>query len=123
MTRSWGIDLPDSPIITPNGREHWSRRSECAQVWRSAARLLAKQAHIPSLERVAVALDHWPKDRRRRDPDRNSLVLKWCLDGIVDAGIIPDDDAAHVAEVALRMHPPREDRRAVWLLTVTEVAA
>lgn len=122
MTRAWGIELPDSPMISPNSRAHWSKRAECAQVWRTAARLLAKQAQIPTLERVAVALDHWPKDRRRRDPDRNSLVLKWCLDGIVDAGVIADDDSSHVAEVALRVHPPRADRKPVWLLTVSEAA-
>lgn len=119
--RSWVLDLPDSPILTPNDRAHWSRRSECALVWRTAARLLAREARIPHLERVAVRLEHWPKDRRRKDPDRNSLVAKWCLDGIVDAGVIDDDDAIHVTEVALRMHPPRDDRKPLWLLTIEEV--
>lgn len=122
MTRSWQIELPDSPMISPNSRTHWSKRSECAQVWRTAARLLARQARIPTLERVTIGLDHWPKDRRRRDPDRNSLVIKWCIDGLVDASVIADDDAAHVAEVSLRMHAPRDDRQPLWLLTVQESA-
>lgn len=118
--RSWGLDLPDSEIITPNSRAHWSKRAGCAQVWRTATRLLAREARIPQLERATIGLDHWPRDRRRRDPDRNSLVAKWCIDGLVDAGVLVDDDATHVAEVALRIHAPRDDRQPLWLLTVSE---
>ena len=123
MTRAWQIDLPDAEMISPNSRSHWTKRAKCAEQWRTATRLIAISTGIPTLERVTVALDHWPKDKRRRDPDRNSLVLKWCLDGIVDAGVIADDDSTHVAEVALRMHPPRKDRVPTWLLTIQEAAA
>ena len=121
--KAYGLELPDSPIVTANSRSHWSHRAECAQVWRTATRLLAKQARIPHMERVSVSLDHWPKTKRRQDTDRISMVAKWCLDGIVDAGVIDDDDSTHVPEVVLRMHPPRQDRKPCWLLTVTEMAA
>ena len=33
-----------------------------------------------------------------------------------------DKHAAQVADVSLRMHPPRQDRQPVWLLTVSEAA-
>lgn len=122
MTRCWQLELPDSPIITPNSRAHWSKRAHCAAIWRNATSVLACKTQVPELDRVAVVLEHWPRDRRRRDPDRNSLVAKWCLDGLVDAGVIADDDHTHVAEVALRMHDPLDDRRPVWLLTIREAA-
>lgn len=122
MTRAYGLDLPDSPLISPNDRAHWSKRAECAQVWRTASRLLAKQARIPRMDRISVSLDHWPKTKRRQDTDRISLVAKWCVDGIVDAGVVDDDDSTHVPEVVLRMHPPRADKQRTWLLTITELA-
>jgi crossover junction endodeoxyribonuclease RusA len=36
------------------------------------------------------------KDKRRRDPDNAIASLKAAYDGIVDAGLLPDDDADHM---------------------------
>lgn len=75
----FSIELPDSPIITPNDRSHWTERAECARVWRHAAAVLARKEGTP-LDRAKIALDYWPPDRRRRDTDRNQLVVKWCIE-------------------------------------------
>lgn len=117
-TRRWQLELPDAPILTPNSRAHWRRRQERAQVWRGNAADLAAHLEVPRFDRIRVTLDHWRKDRRRCDPDRNALVVKWCIDGLVDAGVVDDDNYVHVEAVVLRMHAPLEHRRPVWLLTV-----
>lgn len=122
MTRAWQLELPDSPTLSPNSRVHWSRRAEAAATWRHASAMLARQMRVLRLDRVVVTMEHGPRDRRRRDADSLSLVGKWCVDGLVDAGVLDDDDSAHVSEVRLRMHPPRDDRQPIWLLTVQEDA-
>jgi crossover junction endodeoxyribonuclease RusA len=120
--RSWVLDLPDQPFVSSNDRPHWSERARCAAGWRQAAAVLARQQHIPPLHRIDVALDWWPPTHRRRDPDNLIAgVLKPIVDGLIDAGVIPDDTAEHVTRRFPTIHEPRYDRRAVWRLTVTEI--
>lgn len=124
MTRQWHIDLPDQEILSPNDRSHWSKRAACAKSWRLATYAVCGRVFadlVGDLDRVAVTLTHWPADKRRRDPDRNSLVLKWCLDGLVDAGVIEDDDSTHVVSTTCRMEPTKGDKQRHWRLTIEEV--
>lgn len=123
MTRAWGIELPDQPYPSLNGREHWAVKNRKAQAWRSATRLLALEAKVPPLERISVRLDYWPKDKRRRDRDNLMGVVKHCIDGLRDAKVIVDDDADTVTFTAPTIHPPRADKQPTWLLTVTELSA
>lgn len=118
----WQLELPDAPIVTPNSRTHWRRRQERAKVWRTAAAELARNLEVPRLDRIRIALDHWRGDARLCDPDRNAFVVKWVLDGLVDADVIVDDNYLHVAEVSMRMHAPLEDRRPRWLFTIEAAA-
>lgn len=122
--RTWTLDLPDQPYITANSRAHWSKRSACAAGWRDATALLARQAKVPELGRVYVTLTMVAKDRRRRDADNLvSGVLKHCLDGLVDAGVIPDDTPEHVDGSLPRIvhQGPRPAHR--WLLDIRPLEA
>lgn len=120
--RRWVLDLPNSPYVTPNSRHHWSVRSRKNRVWRSATALLARQARIPALDRIEVRLDYWPPDRRRRDADNLvSGVLKPCVDGLVDAGVVADDSPEFVRLAMPVIHEPRATRQVLWLLYVDEV--
>ena len=117
---TWTVELPDQPYVAPNDRGHWSKRHEAAKAWRHAAAMCARQAKVPALERVDVTLVVTPPDRRRRDPDRFSLVLKHATDGLVDAGVIRVDDSRHVARSAVEMRPPDGSRLWRWLLVVDD---
>lgn len=57
---------------------------------------LARGARIPKLECGTVALVWYVTDARRRDPHNFTLTLKPLVDGLVDAGVFPDDDYLHV---------------------------
>ena len=120
---TWTLDLPDQPYITPNSRPHWSRRAQCARAWRDSTMLLAKAAKVPSLDRAEIELVMHPRTRHRRDPDSLALVGKWCIDGLVDAGVLVDDDATRVVRVSYRIVPvgssPREAGHR-WLLRVRD---
>lgn len=121
--RRWTLELPDAPYITPNQRGHWTARARLNRGWRHAAHMLARSEGIPPLPRIHVALTMQPKDRRRRDPDNLVPgVLKPCIDGLVDAGIVPDDGQRWVDWSRPRIVPP--DRPAGWhrwWLEVTEL--
>ena len=94
--RTWTFWLPISAPLSLNSRQHWRRKAKDVAAVRQAACMLAKAARIPALPRIAVELHYAPRDRRRRDVINLVATLKPTEDGIVDAGIVPDDTAQYV---------------------------
>lgn len=119
----WTLDVPDGAYATPNTREHRVHAAAHGKVWRESVGWLAKAAHIPSLDRIRVQLVMIPADRRRRDEDNLvSGVLKHMIDGLVDAGVVPDDTPDRVVAEIPRIVTPQPDRKFHrWLLTVTAI--
>lgn len=98
--RSWTLRLPfmslaDAPSLNSRG-SHYARAAK-VKAWRNAAYWLARAERIPACERIRVGLVYTPKVSRRRDPDNLVGLLKPCVDGLVDAGVVPDDTAEQVA--------------------------
>jgi crossover junction endodeoxyribonuclease RusA len=121
--RRWILDLPANPLLSLNQRLHWGDKSRRTKQWRDDTTILARQARIPHLDRIAVRLDHWPRDRRRRDRDNLVPVLKACIDGLVTAGVVDDDNPDRVRAELPVIHEPRASRDVLWLLYVDEVLA
>lgn len=65
--------------------------------WTQSIALLAKAAHLPRLERARFAFV-WHEKNRQRDPDNVAAGgRKLVLDGLVVAGVLPNDGWANVA--------------------------
>ncbi len=47
-------------------------------------------------EKVAVQAEFFHKDKRKRDEDNSMGSLKAAYDGIVDSGLVEDDDYEHM---------------------------
>ena len=104
--RSWTIVMPAGiELLNANDRSgHWARRQRLTAALREAAAWLARQQRIPRLERARIVGFYEPPDRRRRDPANLYPSFKACIDGIVaDAGVLPDDDAAHLDGPDMRL--------------------
>jgi len=89
----WVLRFDDvRPPLTANQRLHWREIAERKRILRNGASFRAKAARIPALERCEVLLI-WVVARadRRRDADNIVNTLKPMADGLVDAGIVPDD--------------------------------
>jgi len=86
------------PPLTMNDRLHWARKAEKTRMMRGAAQWAAKGARLPTdLHHVTVGLSWVVNDRRRRDGGENlAPTYKALLDGLVDYGLVADDDPAHV---------------------------
>ena len=91
MTDSWTIRLPyTTPPLTLNGRMHWATKARITRevrgyVWGTSHR------DVPECDSIHVTLVYVPRDKRGRDRDNLVATLKPCIDGLVDAGIVPDD--------------------------------
>jgi crossover junction endodeoxyribonuclease RusA len=92
----WHIDLPLTAPMSLNDRQHWRTKAAATKSLRRAVMLLSRSKQIPRCERVSVEL-HWvPNTVRRRDGDNPAPTVKACVDGLRDAGVVDDDDQAHV---------------------------
>lgn len=114
----WEILLPPLRLINANQqRGHSIRFAGPGRAIREAAALLARK--IPPMSRAQVFGVYFPPDRRRRDPSNWAPSFKAALDGVVVAGVLPDDDHRHVVgpdarlgdtlmpggRIALRLYP------------------
>jgi crossover junction endodeoxyribonuclease RusA len=88
---SWVFDLPQTVPMTLNQRMNWAVAAKTKKPYREATSVLARASKIPPCQRVRVTLIYTPKDKRRRDPLNLVATLKLVEDGLVDAGVIPDD--------------------------------
>ena len=105
--RTWTLRLsPDDtkPPLSLNDRSHWRKKAAitkrvrdwvCQNAWYT----------VPACSAIAVELHYVPRDARRRDRDNLVATLKPCMDGLVDAGVIPDDTPEYV-DWSVHIDPP-----------------
>lgn len=103
--RTWTFDLPMTKPLSMNARQHWRPKALGVAHVRRMTLLLAKQTRIPPCARIAVELHYAPRDARRRDPLNLVATLKPIEDGLVDAGVVPDDTEQYVEPTMPRIDP------------------
>jgi len=88
------LPVPDRRL-SPNARVNWRTRAKLVKETRAAAWGAAISIIFPNKlqwhEVTARATFHFP-DKRRRDTDNLAALLKPVWDGLVDAGLLVDDD-------------------------------
>ena len=95
----WTLDYEQAPISLNRERNmHWSYRNRATQEWRQAFAVLARAQHVPHLD--AIHLDvHVTMRGKLQDVVNCYPSAKAAIDGLIDAGVIPDDDPAHLLSV------------------------
>jgi len=114
---TWTLILPLTRPLSLNDRTHYMVKAKQVSSLRRAVHVLARAQNIPHLEKAHVTLHYQPRDKRRRDSDSLVATLKPAIDGIVDAGVIPDDTPEYVSWEPPIIHPPAPKARqgALWL--------
>lgn len=107
VKQSWLIPFEwTRPPISQNDRFYWSKKSRLTKQIRKATALAV--AHIPPLKKCRVQLVWLVTDRRTRDADNPAPTYKAMCDGLVDAGIVPDDTPDYMQKLMPVIH--RVDR-------------
>jgi crossover junction endodeoxyribonuclease RusA len=113
------IDLPWArPPLNQNrrnGRNPYAHAKIVAAI-RYDVKTLAKAAKIPHYAFITVQLHYAPGRRGRRDPMNLCATSKPAIDGLVDAGVVDDDDTEHVHELPPEIHFPPEPGPRCWLI-------
>lgn len=85
-----------SPPLTENQRLHHHAKARIVKDVRLTGALLARG--LRGSGRVEVTLTWIVPDHRRRDEDNIVPTLKALCDGLVDAGVVPDDTPAFMVK-------------------------
>ena len=99
------IVLPwKKPLLNLNTRQHWAAKARDTETVRSVTAMLCRD--LDEAQRVRVQLSYTPRDKRRRDADNLVGMLKPICDGIVDAGVVPDDTPEFMVKEMPVIHAP-----------------
>ncbi|GAA3223050.1 hypothetical protein [Actinocorallia longicatena] len=123
--RTFTLLVPDVLMLSANVRLHWRRKAAITRGIRFATKVQALNQKIPRLERVHILGEYLPVDRRRRDPANWAPSAKAAVDGLVDAGVLEDDDHTRVTGPDMRLGDLAQDvtglRRPRLRLIITEI--
>lgn len=89
--------------MSSNQRLFWRDRAARTAHIRAAAKLHAISSGIGAKMRVHIEARVCYPTARKADPANAYPTIKACVDGLVDAGVIPDDDAEHVIGPDMRL--------------------
>ena len=114
------VELPPGlPLINANKRIFRYQLNEMTQAIREAAKLLA--GPVPAMKRAHIVCEIRPPDRRRRDVHNLYPSAKAAVDGLVDAGVLPDDSDRYLIGPDMRAGDVEPGGRLV--LHITELEA
>jgi len=86
-----------APWINSNQRQDLRAQTSTRRAWRDAGRIHAMSARLPKgITAVRVIATCHPVTNRRRDVGNLYPTAKAVVDGLVDYGLIVDDDDRHL---------------------------
>ena len=90
--------LPDKRL-SPNARLHHMELYKAKRDAKEEAMWLVLEQGRPqrAIEKAHITITWVAKDKRRRDADNLFAALKATIDGLVEVGLLVDDDAMHVS--------------------------
>ncbi len=122
--QSWRIALPPkTKLINANQNIHFRRKAEMVKVIRNAAWTMARHSKIPALQRAHVYFVIHPDDIvKRRDPGNWAPSAKAAVDGLVDAGVLPDDNSERLLGPDPRIGAPVKGSQLVlWITDLDQI--
>lgn len=113
---------PPAAFINANARTHFRAKAKLTRAWRAAAKdavLTLRQAKLPRYDRAHITCSIRFSDNRRRDVGNLFPTAKACVDGLVDAGVLEDDDDTRVIGPDMRRDYPNGPARVT--ITIEEI--
>ena len=106
-TTSLLVPFATQRLISANQRLHWTKKSSLTKEWRTTAGWCARTNKTPAFAYATITMTLHFADRRRRDVHNYYPTAKALIDGLVDAGVLQDDDDSHLTGPhLLRGHRP-----------------
>lgn len=112
---------PPCAYINANDRMHHHAKAKLTRGWRklTAAMLTTSGEPVPAYGRAHITITYRFPTNHRREVSNLQPTSKAIVDGLVDAGLIPDDDDLHVVGPDNRREWPNGTRRVT--VTIEEI--
>ena len=97
----WTLEDKERPWTANAERSwHYHKRAKVVREARERWAWLAKAERIPALKKISIEAVPL-RTSRKSLPDVAACypAVKAAIDGLVDAGVVPDDDPAHVCKI------------------------
>lgn len=101
---TFALTIPKSIWLTSNDRYHWRAAANRTQAIRLQAKLAARGMTPVSVPADVLAVVHTPTNTKF-DPPNAWPTVKAILDGLVDAGVIPDDSDKEIPVTSFARGP------------------
>lgn len=89
------------------------QRAALVKEWRSAFHVLARHHKVPAMEWIEITVEPHQHGGRLQDVAACNPAAKAAIDGLVDAGIIPDDSPHYLKSITFLA--PQKGRNALVL--------
>jgi hypothetical protein len=96
MTARWELHFDGMPPNLLNARLSVRARIQAVKLWRERAAWHARQAGLPRLERARLSAVFTRRALGVADEDGDHARCKMLVDGLVRAGVLPQDTRSHV---------------------------
>lgn len=113
--------LPALNEIIGQAKGHWSQYARSKKDHTAAVALRARAERVLPIEGAALLHCTWYAPDRRKDPDNLAAAVKFILDGLVQAKVLPNDGWHQVAEIRHRFFVDKKNPRVE--VELAEVAA
>lgn len=105
-------------LLNANQRLHHQPEARMKKAIRTAAWAAARQVRVPRMERAHVLyVVHPTTIGRRRDPGNWAPSAKAAVDGLVDAGVLDDDNSRRLLGPDPRLGAPVKGYQLVLVIT------
>ncbi|MFG2986214.1 hypothetical protein ACGFYQ_34020 [Streptomyces sp. NPDC048258] len=116
--------MPYGELLTSNQRLHHMAVHRIRKRLRAEAAEVTKANGLPSIQRAAVFYALHPRPiNRKRDPGNWAPSAKAYVDGLIDAGLLPDDNHLHLLGPNPVIGPPVNTGNARISLVIAELPA
>ena len=106
---------PNCPAGTRGGR--FARAAAAKKYKRAAFFATLDAARDMHFDKANVLAKFYHKTKRRRDDVNHLAMLKSAYDGVVDAGLLPDDDREHLRTVGAEFFVDTKNPRVELIFT------
>ncbi len=109
-TQTLTIQVPANEWISANGRMHWRERASRTKRLRRRGWLEARRNGLLPMRRVFLTAHVQYANGGRADPANAYPTVKALVDGLVDFGVLTDDDSKHLPAMTFKRAPGRCER-------------
>lgn len=119
VVSTWVLSYDAKPwSLNQERTKHWAWRRERVEEWLGAFYWAAKDAGVPACSQIAITVDA-QMPGVVQDICNCYPAAKAGIDGLVSAGVIPDDTPEHL--VSVTFNAPTHAKKPKLTLTVTRV--